>query len=171
MNGRVGSVSDAIRGNAYGNRDEDGQKHRLVVFDLTIDVSQKQKRKTTTQRRIKWFKLKENDFQQEFKDRILRELSHDMVDVNTWRNDANSIILRAGKDILGENSGKIWENMEVRWFNEEVQEKVSAKKKAKTKWEESKLDEDRAAYKQCCREATKAVAVAKSEAYDHMYKH
>jgi len=106
-------------------------QHRLVVIDLTIAVSQKQKRKTTTQRRIKWFKLKENDFQQEFKDRILRELSHDMVDVNTWWNDANSIILRAGKEILGESSGKVWENKEIWWFNEEVQEKVSAKKKAK----------------------------------------
>ncbi|XP_037794113.1 uncharacterized protein LOC119589586 [Penaeus monodon] len=43
------------------------EQNRLVVTDLTIDVSQKQKRKTTTQRRIKRFKLKENGFQQEFK--------------------------------------------------------------------------------------------------------
>ncbi|XP_037794219.1 uncharacterized protein LOC119589706 [Penaeus monodon] len=80
--------------------------HRLVVIDLSIDVSQKQKRKATTQRRMKRFKLKENDFQQEFKDRFLRELSHDMEDVNTWWNDAHSIILRAGKEILGESCGK-----------------------------------------------------------------
>ncbi|XP_037790566.1 uncharacterized protein LOC119585914 [Penaeus monodon] len=100
------------------------RKHRLVVMDLTIAVSQKQKRKTTTQRRIKWFKLKENDFQQEFKDRILRELSHDMEDVNTWWNKANSIILRAGKEILGESIGKVWENKDIWWFNEEVQEKL-----------------------------------------------
>ncbi|XP_037781119.1 uncharacterized protein LOC119577620 [Penaeus monodon] len=58
---------------------------------------------------------------------ILRELSHDMEEVNTWWNDANSIILRAGKEILGESSG----NKEILWFNEEVQEKVSTKKKAK----------------------------------------
>jgi len=93
-----------------------------------------------------------------------------MVDVNTWWNDANSIILRAGKEILGESSGKVWENKDIWWFNEEVQEEVNAKKKAKKKWEESKLDEDKAADKQCCKEAKKAVAVAKPETHDHMYE-
>ncbi|XP_037783689.1 uncharacterized protein LOC119579915 [Penaeus monodon] len=78
----------------------------LVVIDLSIAISQKQKRKTTTRRRINWFKVKENYFQQEFKDRILRELKHDMVDVNTWCNDANSIILRSGKEILGDSRRK-----------------------------------------------------------------
>ncbi|XP_037772662.1 uncharacterized protein LOC119568274 [Penaeus monodon] len=69
MNGHVGSGTDAIsrlHGNAYGNGDEDGEKCGLLVYDFTTAVSQKQKRKGTTQRRIKWLKLKENDFQQEF---------------------------------------------------------------------------------------------------------
>ncbi|XP_037777009.1 craniofacial development protein 2-like [Penaeus monodon] len=92
------------------------EQHRLFIIDLNIDVTQKQKRRTTTQRRIKWFKLKENDSQQEFKDRILRELSHDMEDVNSWWNGANSIILRAGKEILGESSGRVWEDKEIWWF-------------------------------------------------------
>ncbi|XP_037791278.1 uncharacterized protein LOC119586600 [Penaeus monodon] len=114
--------------------DQVTEQHCMVVINLTIAVSQKQKRKTTIQRKIKWLKLKENYFQQEFKERILRELSHDMEDVNTWWNDASSIILRAGKEILGESSGKVWENKEIWWFNEEVQEKVSDKKKTKKKW-------------------------------------
>ncbi|XP_037803957.1 uncharacterized protein LOC119598384 [Penaeus monodon] len=87
MNGQVGSGNYAIRrmhgGNAYGNEDEDGEK--------------RQNRKNTTHRRIKWYKLKENDFQQEFEDRILRELSHDMVDVNTWWNDAKDEVNAAQK--------------------------------------------------------------------------
>ncbi|XP_037804915.1 uncharacterized protein LOC119599254 [Penaeus monodon] len=122
------------------------EQHRLVVIDDTIAASQKQKGETTTQRRIKWFKLKENDFQQEFKDRILRELRHDMIDVNTWWNDANSIKLRAGKEILGESSGKIWENKEIWWFNEEVQEKVSTKQHSKKK-DKKKGEEVNAALK------------------------
>ncbi|XP_037789210.1 uncharacterized protein LOC119584589 [Penaeus monodon] len=93
------------------------EQHRLVVIDLTIAVSQKQKRK---------LQLREGE-----NDRILRELSHDRVDVNTWWNDAKSITLRAGKEIFGESSGKVWENKEIWWFNEEVQGKMSAKKKAK----------------------------------------
>ncbi|XP_037773648.1 uncharacterized protein LOC119569656 [Penaeus monodon] len=80
MNGHVGSSNDAIGrihgGNAYGNGDEDGEKiknckvipgdhvteqHHLVAIDLTKAVSQKKKRKTITQGRMKWFKLKESD--------------------------------------------------------------------------------------------------------------
>ncbi|XP_037773788.1 uncharacterized protein LOC119569893 [Penaeus monodon] len=57
---------------------------------------------------------------------------------NTWWNYTNSIILRAGKEILGESSG----NKEIWWFNGEVQEKMTKK----------------------------AVAIAKSEAYDHLYE-
>lgn len=41
---------------------------------------------------------------------------------------------------------------------------------AKNKWEESKLDVDREAYKICCKEAKRMVAVAKSEGYDHLYE-
>ncbi|XP_037802998.1 uncharacterized protein LOC119597491 [Penaeus monodon] len=66
---------------------------------------------------------KENNFQHTFKDRILKELSHDMVDVNTWWNDANSIILRTGKEILGESSGKVWENKEIGGLMKSTNEK------------------------------------------------
>ncbi|KAK4309954.1 hypothetical protein Pmani_018421 [Petrolisthes manimaculis] len=93
-----------------------------------------------------------------------------MEDPNTWWNDANRMILRAGKEVLGETSGKIWENKETWWFNEDVQEKVRAKKMVKKKWEESKLDVDRESYKICCKEAKQTVAVAKSEGYDHLYE-
>ena len=51
----------------------------------------------------------------------------DMEDVNGWWNRVSENILRAGTGILGESSGRIWENKETWWFNDEVQQKVQAK--------------------------------------------
>ena len=59
----------------------------------------------------------------------------EMGDVNGWWNRVSESILRAGKEVLSESSGKIWENKETRWFNEEVQQKAQAKKMAKKRWE------------------------------------
>ncbi|XP_037787485.1 uncharacterized protein LOC119583044 [Penaeus monodon] len=177
MNGHVGSGNDAISrihgGNAYGNGDEDGEKvtDLALSFDMVIGNTLFRKRNE----HLITYKSGDRASQIDlilYRRRNIGEiknckvipgdLSHDMVDVNTWWNDASNIILRAGKEILGKK--EIW------WLNEEVQEQGSAKKKAKKKWEESKLDEDRAAYKRCCKEAKKAVAIAKSEAYDYMYE-
>ena len=45
------------------------------------------------------------------------------------------IILRDAREILGESSGKIFENKETWWFNEEVKEATKQKKNAKKWWE------------------------------------
>ena len=72
-----------------------------------------------------------------------------MEDVNGWWNRKSENNLRAGKEILGESNGKIYENKEAWWFNEEPQLKVQAKKMAKKKWEVTKLDGNKEHYKQC----------------------
>ena len=57
------------------------------------------------------------------------------------------MMLRTSKDILGENSGKIFENKETWWFNKEVQTATEEKKKSKERWEEAQLEENWIAYK------------------------
>ena len=79
----------------------------------------------------------------------------EMEDVNGWWNRMSENILRAGKEILGESSGKLWENKETWWFNEEVRQKVQAKKIAKKRWEVTELDSDYEHCKQCSKEAKK----------------
>ena len=106
-------------------------QHRLLVIDLAIAVRRKQKRKVTMEKRIKWFKLKNQDLKQAFNERVLKEMDREMEDVNGWWNRVSENILRAGKEILGEGSGNIWENKEAWWFNEEVKQRVQAKKIAK----------------------------------------
>ncbi|XP_037802992.1 uncharacterized protein LOC119597486 [Penaeus monodon] len=131
MNGHVGSSNDAIsrihEGYAYGNGDEDGEKviDLCLSFDMvignTLFQAEKENYNSDKDKRVY---TKGKRFPTHVKDRILKELSHDMVDVNAWWNDANSIILRTGKEILGESSGKVWENKEIWWFNEKVQMKT-----------------------------------------------
>ena len=145
-------------------------QHRLLVIDLVIAVKCRQKRKVTMEKRIKWFKLKNQDNKQAFKERVLRDMDMEMRDVNGWWNRVSGSIRRAGREVLGESSGKIWGNKETWWFNEEVQQKAQAKKMAKKRWEVTRLDGDKEYYKQCSKEAKRTVAIAKSEAYDNLYE-
>ena len=114
--------------------------------------------------------LNNEEHRQAFKERVLRHIDMEMEDVNGWWNRVSENIISAGKDILGESSGKIWENKETWWFNEDVQQKIQTKRMAKKRWEETELDVDKEHYKQCSKEAKRTVAIAKAEAYDNLYE-
>ncbi|XP_063854808.1 uncharacterized protein LOC135096975 [Scylla paramamosain] len=139
-------------------------------MDLSITVTRRQKGKVTTERRIKWFKLKDQDLKHTFKDRLLSDLDIEIEEVNGWWNRVSETILRVGKEVLGESIGKIWENKETWWFNEEVQQKIQAKKMAKERWETTRLDIDKEYYKMCSKEAKRTVAITKSDGYDNLYE-
>ncbi|KAK3895134.1 hypothetical protein Pcinc_001149 [Petrolisthes cinctipes] len=144
-------------------------QHRLVTLDLAIMVTQKQIEKRQGLKRIKWFKLKYPEKKMEFKERVLNELEPQIIDVEDWWNQSSGVILRVAREVLGGSTGKIIENKETWWFNEEVQQKTQLKKEAKKKHKQTREEADRVAYKQCNKEAKKAVAIAKAEAYDQLY--
>ncbi|XP_063591309.1 uncharacterized protein LOC134768413 [Penaeus indicus] len=56
-------------------------------------------------------------------------------------------VIHAGKEILGETSGKIWKDKETWWFTDEVQRAITEKKEAKKKWEISPAERDKEEYK------------------------
>ena len=145
-------------------------QHRMVVMDVSIPVTTKQRREIVTQKRVKWFKLKDQSLRAQFKERVICEVNNEIEEINAWWDRISLSILTAGREILGESNGKIWEEKEVWWFNEEVQQKTRLKKAARKTWEESGRSADKEAYKESCREAKKAVAIAKSEAYDQLYE-
>ncbi|KAK3895133.1 hypothetical protein Pcinc_001148 [Petrolisthes cinctipes] len=132
-------------------------------------VTQKQIEKRQGLKRIKWFKLKYPEKKMEFKERVLNELEPQIIDVEDWWNRSSGVILRVAREVLGESTGKIIENKETWWFNEEVQQKTQLKKEAKKKHEQTREEADRVAYKQCNKDAKTAVAIAKAEAYDQLY--
>ena len=145
-------------------------QHRLVVMDLVMAIVQTRKRKMQGPKRIKWFKLKEIEPCRQFKTRVLEEITHEIEDVDEWWNRTMEIILRVAREILGESSGKIFENKETWWFDEEVKEATKRKKEAKKRWEETQMEEDRMAHKEANKLAKKIVAIAKDRAYDQLYQ-
>ncbi|XP_064097619.1 ribonuclease Y-like [Macrobrachium nipponense] len=80
------------------------------------------------------------------------------------------IIVRDAREILGESSGKMFENKETWWFSEEVKDATKQKKEAKKRWEGTQVEEDWMAYKEANKLAKKTVATAKDRAYDQLYK-
>ena len=62
-------------------------KHRLVILDVNITVSQKQTYRRTTEKKIKWFKLENIETRTKFKERTLQELKQEIGvndDVEEW---------------------------------------------------------------------------------------
>ena len=145
-------------------------QHRLVVMDLVMKIEPASRSKRRGPRRIKWFKLKENDLCREFKARVLEEITHEIVDVDEWWNRTMEIILRVAREILGESSGKIFENKETWWFKEEVKDATKQKRETKKRWEDTQMEEDHIAHKEAKKLAKKVVAIAKDRAYDQLYQ-
>ena len=56
-------------------------QHRLVVIDLIIKVPRMQTNRRVGIMRIKWFKLKEIEYETEYKDRVMRELDYEIDDI------------------------------------------------------------------------------------------
>jgi len=121
-------------------------QHRLVVMDLNIKVSRVHSTPKPGPKKIKWHRLKDQEKKKEFKERVLGQISQEIEDLNSWGNETAEFVIRAGKEILGETSGKIRKDKETWWFSE-VQWAITEKKEAKKKWEISLAERNKEEYK------------------------
>uniref|UniRef100_A0A8D8YAF2 Craniofacial development protein 2 n=3 Tax=Cacopsylla melanoneura TaxID=428564 RepID=A0A8D8YAF2_9HEMI len=145
-------------------------QHRLVVIDVDIKSGVVTKYKKTYEKRVKWWKLKEESVRREFKEKVLEKISRE-EDVETWWTVNSEIIKRVGVKVMGMTSGKgAPENKESWWWNEEVQGMVKLKKVAWKKWDISGREEDRLEYQRAKKNAKRAVAVAKAKAIEEGYR-
>ena len=142
-------------------------QHRLLCMDLKI----KRPRKTNPRgaKKIKWFKLKEENVKREFKQKVVSDISVDIENVQAWWTHNAGVIRKYGKEVLGETSGKVWEEREGWWWREDVGEGLKRKREARKRWGESQLEEDRDTYRERNKQAKKVVAQAKAQAYENMY--
>ena len=71
---------------------------------------------------------------------------------------------------LGEASGKVRSagRRETWWWNQEVQEKLNDKRKAKKVWDTIRDDASKLAYKTARKQAKREVAKAKNKAYEKL---
>ncbi|XP_064121569.1 uncharacterized protein LOC135226021 [Macrobrachium nipponense] len=167
-NGHVGQnnyvISHIHGGYGYDERNAEGE--RIVDFAVSKDMVLANTFFIKRQEHLVTYK----SGGRQFKEKVLEELTHEIEDVDEWWNRKMEIILRVAREILGESSGKMFENKETWWFSEEVKDATKQKREAKKRWEGTQMEEDWMAYREANKLAKKTVAIAKDRAYDQLYK-
>ena len=88
-----------------------------------------------------------------------------------WQRIAEMIRSIARRE-LGETSEKVStaSRRETWWWNQEVQEKLKDKKKAKKAWDTIRNDASKLAYKTVRKQAKREMAKARNKAYEELYE-
>ncbi|XP_013774375.1 uncharacterized protein LOC106459310 [Limulus polyphemus] len=140
----------------------------LNILDCGVKGAKRGKQREVP--KIKWWKLEEEQLKDQFKERVMNEITP-KENANEWWRENSNIIRRIGEELLGKTSGRgAPQDKEWWWWNEEVQEKVKKKKEAKKKWDSSGSEEDEEAARTAKKEAKKAVAQAKVNAVNDIYE-
>ena len=117
--------------------------------------------------KIKWWRLKEENLKIQFREKVLSERRR----LEEWLEENRMVILRAGQEVIGMSTGRRPPgDKETGWWNDEVEDTITAKKEAKKKWETSGRKEERDIYGQANKAAKKEVAISKAHAKDEVYK-
>ena len=134
-------------------------QHRLLCADFKIRDMKRPKMKG--ERRIKVWKLKDPTIRSNFQEKI-REREGDMR--NGWE-DTCKVFMEEAEKICGVTTGRRQRERETWWWCEEVRQAIAEKKKAFKEWHRRKTEESRNAYRMKSRQAMRAVAVAKENAW------
>ena len=120
------------------------KQHRIVVSAIIIWTKWRKTPKLV--KRIKWWKLKDSKVNNKFKMNVIE--SEILSGQEDWQRIAEMIRSIARRE-LGETSGKVSTagRRETWWWNQEVQEKLKDKKKAKKAWDTIRDDASKLAYK------------------------
>jgi len=143
------------------------KQHRLVLGTLKLQV-RKEKREIP-ERKIKWWKLGSSENRKALKEKVLRELREQSELPSDWKTTAQ-LIRAAGKEVLGETTGRWKAEKEAWWWNDTVQEAVKAKKEAKKAMDKVQTEESKERYREAEQKAKVAVSISKRQAYDGLYE-
>ena len=113
-----------------------GAQHRVLVLDWEIKCSKRRVPEQVTPK-VKWWTLKEENIKIQFREKVLsgRIL---LENVQEWREENSTVMLRAGQEVLGVTTGRIPPGDKYTWlWNDEVKDAIRAKKEAKKKWDAS----------------------------------
>ncbi|GMP51562.1 hypothetical protein CsSME_00017746 [Camellia sinensis var. sinensis] len=105
-----------------------------------------------------------------FKNRMDKEGTWDLEDdVNTMWNSMANCMRRISREVFGESKETGPSSRETRWWREEVQAVVKAKKECFKKWQKGRTEENLKSYRLADKEVKKVVKNAKLKAYDDLY--
>ena len=143
-------------------------QHRLIVSDFLIRrVAQGKK---MAQPKIKWWRLKEQEMRERFKETVINSIRL-AEDVNVWWVENSTMIMRTAEELLGKTSGKGAPNdKESWWWNQDTQDKIKRKREAGIIFKRNESVENELAWKMAKKEAKATVARAKAEGLNEMYE-
>ena len=130
-------------------------QHSLVIIDL-CGMSSPRKKKVNN-RRVKIWRLKEDEVKHRFKERM-DDLWNSSVKDDIWEK-YKECVLQAMEEVCGISKG-LARHGETWWWNEEVKKAVQEKKVCFKKWLSEKSSEANEAYKRSRRKAKKIVSKA-----------
>lgn len=140
-------------------------QHRLLVADFLTANSTKKRVKEQLEPKIKVWKLRDKEVQEEFKRIAAEELAPSM----DWTHLKNTL-LNTAKEVCGVTKGtKRRRHRETWWFNEEVRQAITAKRTAYKKWKKSLNKTDEEAYKTSKRKAKQVIAIAMTNALEEVW--
>ncbi|KAI5089302.1 histone H4 transcription factor [Silurus meridionalis] len=148
--------------------DSVARQHRMVVCRMVLEARMK-RRRVRTERRIRWWKLKEEECSVRFREEVRERLSGVKEVLDDWATTAG-VMREAARKVLGVTSGNRKEDKETWWWNEEVQESIRRKRLAKQKWDRQSDEKSRQEYKEMRQQVKRDVAKAKEKAYEELYE-
>ena len=126
------------------------------------------KKREVVEPKVKWWKLKELACQEEFREEVRKGLQGTAEILEDWETTAG-MLRKVGEKVLGVTSEK-WKNgKETWWWNDEVQESIKEKKKAKKTWDLLQDEVSRKNYKVVRKKTSRVVAKARADACEELY--
>ena len=143
-------------------------QHRLVVMDLRTRTKKKRQYRRENEVKIKWWRLKD----QTVADDYAKDVINNMGDCEQpeWTIFSETVKEKGSEHCGVTTGGKSMQKRETWWWNTTVQEAIARKKGMFKKWQQSKAQEDHAAYKEAKREAKRTVAVERARAAQELYE-
>ena len=143
-------------------------QHRLVVMDLRTRTKKKGQYQRENEVKIKWWRLTDQAVAEDYAKDVINNMG-DCVQPE-W-----TIFSETGKEKGSEHcgvttGGKPMQKRETWWWSIALQEAIARKKRMFKMWQQSKAQEDHAAYKATKRETKRKVAVERSIAAHELYK-
>ncbi|KAI5086660.1 hypothetical protein C0J45_23939, partial [Silurus meridionalis] len=124
--------------------DSVARQHRMVVCGMVLE-EKKKRRNVRIERRIRWWKLKEEECSVRFREEVRQELGDGEKVLGDWETTAG-VMSEAARKVLGVTSGNRKQDKEKWWWNEEVQESIRRKRLAKQKWDRESDEKSRQEY-------------------------
>ena len=101
------------------------KQHRMVVYKMVLN--RKKKKEEKVKPKIRWWKLKETSYQEVFRQEVTRMLGGEDGLSDVWSKTAE-MLKKTAETVLGVTFGKRKGDMEIWWWNEEVQESIKERK-------------------------------------------